>query len=195
MGLLQSSHSIIFSYGYSWNTYPAMFLLVNMCRGKQITVSWGQLSTPRLPDSFWALHTSCCHLPGLLQKWQLHSEPEWLGHLNYVQQAWGWQQWSAHCHGSQQLVHLRTNLFCLSAAALCAHSHSLCRHMLFILHPPKQAGKSFQNSQQCHWQLMCWNTQDEKHFFKNISQNAFAMPDVPCLLLTPVHLSLVPFLI
>lgn len=94
-GFLQRNHSMTFSYECSCNPYPAMFLLVKMQRGKQITVSWGQLSPPRLADSFWALHTSCCHLPVLLQKWQAHSEPELLGHLNYVQQAWGLQQWSS----------------------------------------------------------------------------------------------------
>lgn len=130
MGLLQSSHSIIFSYGYSWNTYPAMFLLVNMRRGKQITVSWGQLSTPRLPDSFWALHTSCCHLPGLLQKWQLHSEPEWLGHLNYVEQAWGWQQWSAalprqpaaRTSANQSVLSLSCGFMCPQPLTVQAHA-------------------------------------------------------------------------
>lgn len=92
-GFLQRNHSMRFSYECSHNPYLAMFLLVKMQCGKQITGSWGQLSPPQLADSFWALHTSCCHLPVLFQKWQPHSEPELLGHLNYVQQAWGLQQW------------------------------------------------------------------------------------------------------
>lgn len=75
------------------------------------------------------------------------------------------------CHGSQQLIHLCTNLFCLSAVTLCGYSHSLCRHMLLILHPPKQAGKSFWNIQQRYWQLMCWNAQDEKYFFLNLTKS------------------------
>lgn len=93
-GFLQSSHSIIFSYECSFNPYLAMFLLVKLQCGRQITVSWGQLSPPRLPDSFWALHTSCCH-PPVLPRSGSHTEPELLGHLNYVQQAWGLQQRSA----------------------------------------------------------------------------------------------------
>lgn len=51
-GFLQRNHSMTFSYECSCNPYPAMFLLVKMQRGKQITVSWGQLSPPRLADSF-----------------------------------------------------------------------------------------------------------------------------------------------
>lgn len=37
-------------------------------------------------------------------------------------------------------MHLCTNLFCLSAATLCGHGHWLCRHMLYIFHPLKEAG-------------------------------------------------------
>lgn len=67
-----------------------------MPRGKQITVSWRQLSPhPGLPAGFHAQHTSCCHPPVLLQKRQPRSEMELLGHLNCIQQARGLQQWNA----------------------------------------------------------------------------------------------------
>jgi len=44
------------------------------------------------------------------------------------------------CDSSQQLVHLRTNLFCLSAATLSGYSPWLRRHVLRILHPLKEDG-------------------------------------------------------
>lgn len=66
-----------------------------MLRGKWIAVSCWHLSLPGLAASSHAQDTSRCHLPALLQKPQSCSEPELLGHLNYVQQAWSLQQQNA----------------------------------------------------------------------------------------------------
>lgn len=74
------------------------------------------------------------------QKWQPHSEPELLGHLNYVQQAWGLQQRSA-----AQLVRQPTARTSAYQSVLCVSCHVMWLQLLTVqahaLHPsPTKTG-------------------------------------------------------
>lgn len=141
--------------------------------------------------SFHNQHTSYSHPLNLFQKQQNQRSQvtlnaySWLGTYNSKMQ---------HYYGSQQFIHLCTNLFCLLAATLCGYSHRLRKHTLSSSFTQwKRLAESFQSSQQCCWQLVCWNTQAEKYFLFLISWKALTMPDESCLLLTPVHLFLTSF--
>lgn len=101
-----------------------------MLRGKWIAVSCWHLSLPGLAASSHAQDTSRCHLPALLQKPQSCSEPELLGHLNYVQQAWSLQQRNAvlprqptaRASASQSVLSLSSYFMWLQPLTMQAHA-------------------------------------------------------------------------
>ena len=67
--------------------------------------------------------------------------------------------------------------------------------MLFILHPVKGAGTVIlEEPVTLLTARVLEHTSREIHFLK-ISRKALTMPDESCLLLSPVHLFLTPFLI
>lgn len=94
-----------------------------------------------------------------------------------------------------------------SSSYICAPICSVCQLRLYVAIATQCAGtcsSSFthQNRLASHFgtssnatDSSCVGTRRMRNIFLKISQKAPVMPDVSCLLLTPAHLSLAPFLI